>query len=135
MSDAPQVVPLHQPPGRRVRRPRREPLWRHVIGDVLRQERRRQGRTLRELSEDAQVSMAYLSEVERGRKEVSSELLAATARALGLTLADLVARTHELLAAEQAAAQEPLVLRTVTTRHTGTAGGTAHDRGPVSLAA
>ena len=50
-------------------------LLREVIGDVLRQARIAQGRTLREVSDDARVSLGYLSEVERGRKEASSELL------------------------------------------------------------
>ena len=51
-------------------------LLRREIGDVLRDARQRQGRTLREVSSAAQVSLGYLSEVERGQKEASSELLA-----------------------------------------------------------
>ena len=90
MTHSPQVVPLHQPPARRVRRQRREPLWRHVIGEVLRLERRQQGRTLRDVCDEAQVSMAYLSEIERGRKEASSELLACICDALDLELAELL---------------------------------------------
>ncbi|MEO3752560.1 helix-turn-helix domain-containing protein [Streptomyces sp. B6B3] len=75
----------------------REPLWRHVVGDVLRRERLDQRRTLREVAEEARISMPYLSEVERGRKEASSEVLAAAAHALGLRLADLLALAqHEL---------------------------------------
>ena len=57
------------------------PLVREVIGDVLREARTTQGRTLREVSDSARVSLGYLSEVERGRKEPSSEVLAAAARA------------------------------------------------------
>ncbi|MFF8833198.1 helix-turn-helix domain-containing protein [Streptomyces sp. NPDC015131] len=68
-----------------------EPLWRHLVGDVLRRERRAQGRTLRDVADAARISMPYLSEVERGRKEASSEVLAAAAHALGLSLADLLA--------------------------------------------
>ena len=75
----------------------REPLWRHVIGDVLRRERLAQGRTLKDVSDDARISMPYLSEIERGRKEASSEVLAAAARALGLGLADLLALAQDEL--------------------------------------
>jgi len=72
-------------------------LLREVIGDVLRRARTDQGRTLREVSDTARVSLGYLSEVERGRKEASSEVLAAVCGALGLRLVDLVARTGEEL--------------------------------------
>ncbi|MFE4366820.1 helix-turn-helix domain-containing protein [Streptomyces sp. NPDC056835] len=72
----------------------REPLWRHIVGDVLRRERLAQGRTLKDVAEAARISMPYLSELERGRKEASSEVLAAAARALGLGLADLLALSH-----------------------------------------
>ncbi|MGW0903959.1 helix-turn-helix domain-containing protein [Streptomyces sp. NPDC002853] len=68
----------------------KEPLWRDVVGDVLRRERLAQERTLKDVAEAARISMPYLSEVERGRKEASSEVLAAGARALGLSLADLL---------------------------------------------
>ena len=57
-------------------------LLREVIGDVLRRTRTSQGRTLREVSDSARVSLGYLSEVERGRKEASSELLSAICTAL-----------------------------------------------------
>ena len=68
----------------------REPLWRHIVGDVLRRQRLAQERTLKDVAETARISMPYLSEIERGRKEPSSEVLAAAARALGLSLADLL---------------------------------------------
>ncbi|WP_367044566.1 helix-turn-helix transcriptional regulator [Streptomyces sp. Je 1-332] len=68
----------------------KEPLWRDVVGDVLRRERLAQERTLKDVAEAARISMPYLSELERGRKEASSEVLAAGARALGLSLADLL---------------------------------------------
>jgi transcriptional regulator with XRE-family HTH domain len=61
-------------------------LLRHLLGDVLRRLRLRQGRTLREVSGAARVSLGYLSEVERGQKEASSELLAAICGALGVPL-------------------------------------------------
>jgi transcriptional regulator with XRE-family HTH domain len=62
-----------------------------VLGDALRRTRRMQRRTLADVAGAAKVSMPYLSEVERGRKEASSEVLAAICAALGIDLADLVA--------------------------------------------
>jgi transcriptional regulator with XRE-family HTH domain len=64
-------------------------LLRHLLGDVLRRLRIRQGRTLREVSASARVSLGYLSEVERGRKEASSELLAAICAALDTPLSQV----------------------------------------------
>jgi transcriptional regulator with XRE-family HTH domain len=75
----------------------REPLWRDLVGDVLRRERLAQERTLKDVAEAARISMPYLSELERGRKEASSEVLAAAARALGLGLADLLSRAQSEL--------------------------------------
>ncbi|MFJ6838620.1 helix-turn-helix domain-containing protein [Streptomyces sp. NPDC091209] len=68
----------------------KEPLWRDLVGDVLRRERLAQERTLKDVADAARISMPYLSEVERGRKEASSEVLAAAARALGLGLTELL---------------------------------------------
>lgn len=65
-------------------------LLRHVIGAALRRIRLDEGRTLREVSQAANISMPYLSEIERGRKEPSSEILAGICTALGLTLVDLL---------------------------------------------
>lgn len=70
-------------------------LLRRVIGGVLRRLRLRQGRTLREVAEAAGVSVPYLSEVERGRKEASSEVLAAICRALGIHLSDLLEEARD----------------------------------------
>jgi transcriptional regulator with XRE-family HTH domain len=64
-------------------------LLRQLLGDVLRRMRVRQGRTLREVSASARVSLGYLSEVERGRKEASSELLAAICAALDTPLSQV----------------------------------------------
>ena len=75
-----------------------EPLLRHLVGAILRAHREEQGRTLRDVAESARVSVAYLSEVERGRKEPSSEVLVAVCRALGLRLVDLVGAAHAELA-------------------------------------
>ncbi|MER5377546.1 helix-turn-helix transcriptional regulator [Streptomyces sp. NPDC002553] len=84
-------------------RPAAEPLWRDLVGEVLRRERQAQGRTLKDVSDAARVSVPYLSEVERGRKEASSEVLAAAAHALGLGLGDLLARAQRELAPPPAA--------------------------------
>lgn len=65
-------------------------LLRREIGDVLRERRRLQGRTLREVSATASVSLGYLSEVERGEKEASSELLASICGALELPLSTVL---------------------------------------------
>jgi len=78
---------------------RPEPLLRWVLGDILRRLRQQQGRTLKDVALAAQVSMPYLSELERGLKEASSEVLAAICQALDLTVADLLALAHGELAA------------------------------------
>ncbi|MFJ7278191.1 helix-turn-helix domain-containing protein [Kitasatospora sp. NPDC098663] len=75
----------------------REPLWRDLVGDALRRERLAQERTLKDVAEAARISIPYLSELERGRKEASSEVLAAAARALGLGLADLLSLAQDEL--------------------------------------
>jgi transcriptional regulator with XRE-family HTH domain len=71
---------------------RQEPLWREALGNELREERRSAGRTLADVAEQAGVSTQYLSEIERGRKEPSSEVIGAVAGALGLRLVDLTSR-------------------------------------------
>ena len=73
-------------------------LVRRSIGEVLRRERQRQGRTLREVSGAARVSLGYLSEVERGQKEASSELLAAICGALDLPLSFVLREVSDDLA-------------------------------------
>jgi transcriptional regulator with XRE-family HTH domain len=77
-------------------------LLRTVLGDVLRRTRREQRRTLADVARAARVSMPYLSEVERGRKEASSEVLAAICAALGIELAELVAEVGSDLLVERA---------------------------------
>jgi DNA-binding XRE family transcriptional regulator len=86
---APSIPPSTAPPV--------EPLWREAAGDELRQERHRSERTLADVAEQAGISVQYLSEVERGRKEPSSEVLAAVAGALGLRMADLTLRVARRL--------------------------------------
>ena len=73
-------------------------VLRREIGDVLRDARQRQGRTLREVSSSARVSLGYLSEVERGQKEASSEILAAVADALDTPLSVIMGEVSERLA-------------------------------------
>jgi transcriptional regulator with XRE-family HTH domain len=73
-------------------------LLRRVIGDALRARRQGQHRTLREVSTSANVSLGYLSEIERGQKEASSELLAAICDALGAQLSDVIRQVSDTLA-------------------------------------
>jgi transcriptional regulator with XRE-family HTH domain len=80
------------------------PLVREVIGEVLRLARTSQGRTLREVSDTARVSLGYLSEVERGRKEASSELLYAICDALDVPLSTVLTDAGERMANEERAA-------------------------------
>src|SRR6201991_1731208 len=79
-------------------------LLREGIGDVLRRARTDQGRTLREVSDTARVSLGYLSEVERGRKEASSELLSAICDALDVSLSQLLVEAGEKGARREQAA-------------------------------
>ncbi|HWG98170.1 MAG TPA: helix-turn-helix transcriptional regulator [Pilimelia sp.] len=73
-------------------------LLRRVIGDALRARRQGQHRTLREVSTAANVSLGYLSEIERGQKEASSELLAAICDALGAQLSEVLREVSDTLA-------------------------------------
>lgn len=73
-------------------------VLRHEIGDVLRDIRQRQGRTLREVSHSARVSLGYLSEVERGQKEASSELLSSICVALEVPLSLMLREVSDRIA-------------------------------------
>ncbi len=84
------------------------PLLREVLGDALRERRVAQGRTLREVSGSALVSLGYLSEVERGQKEASSELLASICRALDVPLSDVVEDAARRLSAFEAVTVLPV---------------------------
>ena len=79
-------------------------LLRRELGDTLRSQRQRQSRTLREVSSAARVSLGYLSEVERGHKEASSELLAAICEALDVRMSDVLREVSDNLARAEAAA-------------------------------
>lgn len=91
-------------------------LLREVIGDVLRRARMDQGRTLREVSDAARVSLGYLSEVERGRKEASSELLAAVCEALEVPLSSLLMEVSDQIALAELAARTPMPTRRIDSR-------------------
>jgi transcriptional regulator with XRE-family HTH domain len=104
-----------------------EPLFRTLVGRVLRRVRAAEHRTLQDVATQARISIAYLSEVERGRKEASSEVLVAICRALDIRLVDLLAETTgELLAADLATGLRDRRRRLVDL--TGTTVSTAHAR-------
>lgn len=73
-------------------------LMRQELGDVLRDFRQQKGRTLRQVAGDASVALGYLSEVERGQKEASSEILSAVADALGTPLSVILGEVSERIA-------------------------------------
>ena len=118
------ILPFHRKPDPE-REPEREPdrapdpLWREVLGPRLRTTREEQGERLVDTAEKAGISPQYLSEIERGRKEPSSEMIAAVAGALGLDLADLLIG----------------VASDVRRRRVATARPVTRPRGPVLLAA
>ncbi len=78
-------------------------LFRRLLGEVLRSRRVDQGRTLRQLCADASVSLGYMSEIERGQKEASSELLAAICSALDTPLSEILSEVADAVALEEAA--------------------------------
>ena len=87
MSEIGKIIPLSGPA--------LEPLWREVLGSRLRTLRTDRDETLAQTAERAGISPQYLSEIERGRKEASSEMIAALAGALGITVADLMTGAAE----------------------------------------
>ena len=78
-------------------------LFRRLLGDVLRSERMQRGMTLREVSAEARVSLGYISEIERGQKEASSELLASLCMAMDLPLSDVLREVSDAVAIEERA--------------------------------
>lgn len=95
------IVPFPRAP-RRPAAP--EPLWRHLLGDQLRRRRHDRDETLTETAEKAGVSPQYLSEVERGLKEPSSEMIAAIAGALDSSLIELTSAVADELRSAPASA-------------------------------
>lgn len=102
MAEVARVYPL--------KRQQPEPLWREVLGQRLRELRTERRETLTETAERAGISPQYLSEVERGRKEPSSEMIAALAGALGTTLTTLTGQVAGDLRRQQAVARPGPVL-------------------------
>ncbi|WP_232676108.1 helix-turn-helix domain-containing protein [Nocardioides sp. R-C-SC26] len=80
-------------------------LFRRMLGDVLRDRRIERGMTLREVSAEARVSLGYISEIERGQKEASSELLASLCGALEMPLSAVLREVSDAVALEEAALQ------------------------------
>lgn len=78
-------------------------LFRRLLGDVLRAQRVERGMTLREVSAQARVSLGYISEIERGQKEASSELLASLCSALDVPLSSVLRSVSDAVAVEEAA--------------------------------
>ncbi|MGC5584179.1 helix-turn-helix domain-containing protein [Ornithinimicrobium sp. W1665] len=87
-------------------------LLRREMGDVLRERRQGQGRTLREVSAEASCSLGYLSEIERGEKEASSELLASICRALDLPLSQMLSDVADRVSLVEAADTQMTALLT-----------------------
>lgn len=88
-------------------------LFRRLLGEVLRTQRMRQGRTLRQVSADARVSLGYISEIERGQKEASSELLASICSALDVPLSEILGEVSDAVALEEAAVEVTSTIRPV----------------------
>jgi len=122
-------------------RQRPKPLLRTTLGEVLRRLRLEQRRTLADVAREAKVSMPYLSELERGRKEASSEVLAAICAALSIELSELLAQVGRELAADRAGAVPVIRLVRIGEAETGgltgpvAAGGAAGPADPVCLLA
>ena len=76
-------------------------VFRRLLGDVLRNKRMQRGMTLREVSAEARVSLGYISEIERGQKEASSELLASLCTALDVPLSEVLRDVSSLVAIEE----------------------------------
>ena len=88
-------------------------LFRRLLGEVLRSARMQRGMTLRDLSAEARVSLGYISEIERGQKEASSELLSSLCQAMDLPLSDVLRDVADAVALEEAALE--VVVRTPLT--------------------
>ena len=88
-------------------------LFRRLLGDVLRDRRMQRGMTLREVSAEARVSLGYISEIERGQKEASSELLASLCSALDLPLSVMLREVSDLVALEESLSNTPATAEVV----------------------
>jgi len=83
-------------------------LLRHAIGHVLRRLRLERGLTLRRLAERSRISLPYLSEIERGRKEASSEIIAVLCRVLDVSAGELLTASAAVLAEDDARGARPV---------------------------
>lgn len=90
--------------------PEPEPLWRSALGEQLREERTERGERIADVAARAGVSPQYLSELERGRKDPSSEILSAVSGALGLSVLDVTRRAGQHLATGATGARGPVCL-------------------------
>jgi hypothetical protein len=106
-------------------------LLRRLLGDALRQQRLAQERTLRDVSAGARVSLGYLSEVERGQKEASSELLSSICDALGVQLSTVLREVSDELHVLESAGNDPAVVPMSGVSH----GVTAHTNHQIVAAA
>ncbi|KRF20636.1 hypothetical protein ASG90_18890 [Nocardioides sp. Soil797] len=125
------LMPLPTPSERDVSRGEPEPLWREVTGDLLRERRHERGEKLSETAGRAGISTQYLSEVERGRKDPSSEVLSAVAGALDLTLHELAMAAARRLYAVPSA---PLVISSEPFGRTSNAAAPQSYGAPLALA-
>lgn len=100
-----QIVPFRRV-GERVAEP--PPLWREVLGRSLRGAREEQGSRLVDIAERAGISPQYLSEIERGRKDPSSEMIEAVAGALGMDLNDVLRRSAGLTSLPEQLVGQPV---------------------------
>ncbi|HEY0644099.1 MAG TPA: helix-turn-helix transcriptional regulator [Nocardioides sp.] len=94
-------------------------LFRRLLGEVLRGARMQRGMTLRELSAEARVSLGYISEIERGQKEASSELLASLCQAMDLPLSDVLREVADAVAVEELALEVVRTTPITAARPTG----------------
>ena len=94
-------------------------LLRRRLGDVLRRRRMQQGMTLREVSAAARVSLGYISEIERGQKEASSELLSSLCTALDVPLSDVLREVSDDVALEESAIALETIALPVAPRASG----------------
>jgi transcriptional regulator with XRE-family HTH domain len=123
MAESARVVPLRREPQPPQEAPVQEPLWREVLGRRLRALRRDRDETLSETAARAGVSPQYLSEIERGRKEPSSEMIAALAGALDTTLITLTEQVAGDLRRYQALDQQALAQQALAQRTRARASG------------
>ena len=105
------VIPLRPPSGAQAQQKHPEPLWREVVGEQLRAERTERRARIADVASRAGVAPQYLSELERGLKDPSSEVLSAVSGALGLSVLELARRaSHRLMAPPARAPRGPVCL-------------------------